>query len=47
MTSDPICADVGTRNCPCPLAETGDCAGMQQIVRRTGMQLQVGRRLRL
>ena len=20
-----ICADVGTRNCPCPLAETGDC----------------------
>ena len=22
---NPICADVGTRNCPCPLAETGDC----------------------
>ena len=22
---NPICADVGTRNCPCSLAETGDC----------------------
>ena len=22
---NPICADIGTRNCPCPLAETGDC----------------------
>ena len=22
---NPICADVGTRSCPCPLAETGDC----------------------
>ena len=20
-----LCADVGTANCPCPLAETGDC----------------------
>ena len=20
-----LCADIGTDNCPCPLAETGDC----------------------
>ena len=32
---NPICADAGTQNCPCPLAETGDCLVCSRLAGRS------------